>query len=94
VCLECKRKANVCIAVARGIACLGPVTQAGCGALCPSYDRGCYGCYGPMETPNTDSLTSQFRILGRTDDQISQAFRGFNAWAWQFRKASEECERK
>jgi sulfhydrogenase subunit delta len=94
VCLECKRKANVCIPVARGIACLGPVTQAGCGALCPSYDRGCYGCYGPMETPNTDSLTSQFRILGRTDDQISQAFRGFNAWAWQFRKASEECERK
>ena len=56
--------------MARGIACLGPVTQAGCGALCPSYDRGCYGCYGPMETPNTASLTSQFRILGQTDDQI------------------------
>jgi sulfhydrogenase subunit delta len=94
VCLECKRKANVCIEVARGTACMGPVTQAGCGALCPSYDRGCYGCYGPMETPNTASLTDQFRILGQTDLQISQAFRGFNAWAWQFRKASEECERK
>jgi sulfhydrogenase subunit delta len=94
VCLECKRRANVCIAVARGIACLGPVTQAGCGALCPTYDRGCYGCYGPMVTPNAASLTSQFRILGQTDLQIMQAFRGFNAWAWQFRKASEECERK
>ena len=93
VCIECKRRANVCIAVARGIPCLGPVTQAGCGALCPSYDRGCYGCYGPMETPNTASLTSQFRILGQTDAQVSRAFRGFNAWAWQFRKASEECER-
>jgi sulfhydrogenase subunit delta len=94
VCLECKRKASVCVAVARGIPCLGPVTQAGCGALCPSYDRGCYGCYGPMESPNTASLTSQFRILGQADDQVVRAFRGFNAWAWQFRKASEECERK
>jgi sulfhydrogenase subunit delta len=92
VCIDCKRKANVCIAVARGIACLGPVTQAGCGALCPSYDRGCYGCYGPMETPNTASLTNQFRILGQADDQVVRAFRGFNAWSWQFRKASEECE--
>jgi coenzyme F420-reducing hydrogenase gamma subunit len=94
VCIECKRKANVCIAVARGIACLGPVTQAGCGALCPSYDRGCYGCYGPMETSNTASLTNQFRILGQADDQMVRAFRGFNAWSWQFRKASEECEHK
>jgi sulfhydrogenase subunit delta len=94
VCLECKRQANVCIAVARGIACLGPVTQAGCGALCPSYDRGCFGCFGPMETPNTASLTNQFRTLGEADDQIARVFRSFNAWAWQFRKASEECERK
>ncbi len=94
VCIECKRKANVCISVARGIACLGPVTQAGCGALCPSYDRGCYGCYGPMETSNTASLTKQFRVLGQGDDQIVRAFRGFDAWAWQFRKASEECEHK
>jgi sulfhydrogenase subunit delta len=93
VCLECKRKPNVCIAVARGVACLGPVTQAGCGALCPSYDRACYGCFGPMESPNTASLTDQFRILGQTGDQIARAFRGFNAWAWQFRKASEESER-
>lgn len=92
VCIDCKRKANVCIAVARGIACLGPVTQAGCGALCPSYDRGCYGCYGPMETPNTASLTNQLRILGQADDQVVRAFRGFNAWSWQYRKASEECE--
>ena len=94
VCIDCKRKANVCLAVARGIACLGPVTQAGCGALCPSYDRGCYGCYGPMETPNTASLTNQLRILGQGDDQNVRAFRGFNAWSWQFRKASEECEHK
>lgn len=94
VCMDCKRKGNVCIAVAKGVACLGPVTQAGCGALCPSFDRGCYGCYGPMESPNTSSLTNTFRILGQKDDQISRVFRGFNAWAWQFRKASEECEHR
>ena len=62
-------------------------------SLCPTFDRGCYGCYGPMETPNTASLTSQFRILGQSDSEISRMFRGFNAWSWQFRKASEECER-
>jgi sulfhydrogenase subunit delta len=94
VCLECKRQQNVCVAVARGIPCLGPATQAGCGALCPSFDRGCYGCYGPMETPNTKSLTNQFRILGQSDRQIADAFRSFNAWSWQFREAAEECERK
>ena len=93
VCMECKRRGNVCIAVAQGIACLGPVTQAGCGAICPSFNRGCYGCYGPMESPNTASLVNQFRILGQSDPQIARAFRSFNAWAWQFRKASEECER-
>jgi hypothetical protein len=70
------------------------VTQAGCGALCPSYDRGCYACYGPMESPNTGSLANQLRILGQSSGQVVRAFRGFNAWAWQFRKTSEECERQ
>ena len=93
VCMECKRRGNVCLAVAEGIACMGPVTQAGCSAICPSFHRGCYGCYGPMETPNTQALTNQFRVLGQTDQQIARAFRGFNAWSWRFRKASEECER-
>jgi coenzyme F420-reducing hydrogenase gamma subunit len=93
VCIECKRRANVCVAVARGIACMGPVTQAGCGALCPAFDRGCFGCFGPMETPNTKSLTRQFRVLGQSDEEISRAYRSFSAWSWQFRRASEECER-
>jgi len=68
------------------------VTQAGCGALCPSYNRGCYGCYGPMETANTTALAHHFHLLGQSDAQITRAFRGFNAWSWQFRKASEEYE--
>lgn len=93
VCLECKRRGNVCITVAKGVPCLGPVTHAGCGALCPSFDRGCYGCFGPMETPNTTALIARFRALGQSDDQTSRAFRGFNAWAWPFRKASDDAER-
>ena len=60
VCMECKRRENVCVMVAHGTPCLGPVTHAGCGALCPSYNRGCYGCYGPMESPNT-------AVTGRLD---------------------------
>lgn len=93
VCVECKRKGNVCVMVAHGTPCLGPVTHAGCGALCPSYSRGCYGCYGPMETPNTQSLSNEFRILGQSNQEITHAFRGFNAWSWPFRKASDEAER-
>ena len=58
VCTECKRRGTVCVTVAHGTPCLGPVTHAGCGALCPAYNRGCYGCFGPMETPNTGALVS------------------------------------
>ncbi len=61
VCMECKRRGNVCVMVAHGTPCLGPVTHAGCGALCPAHDRGCYGCFGPMETPNTASLSGWMR---------------------------------
>jgi coenzyme F420-reducing hydrogenase gamma subunit len=57
VCMECKMKGNICVTVAYRIPCLGPVTHAGCGALCPSYRRGCYGCYGPKETANPLALT-------------------------------------
>lgn len=92
VCIECKRRGNVCGAVTQGTACLGPVTQAGCGALCPDFHRACFGCFGPMESPNTRSLINRFRILGQSDPQIARAFRGLNAWALQFRKASEECQ--
>ncbi|MBM3748709.1 MAG: oxidoreductase [Acidobacteria bacterium] len=93
VCLECKRRGAVCVAVAGGTPCLGPVTQAGCGALCPAYRRGCYGCFGPMESANTPALVEQLRRLGSSDDEILRAFRSFSAWAWQFRQASERAER-
>jgi len=93
LCIECKMKGNVCVMVAGGIPCLGPVTQAGCGAICPSYDRGCFGCFGPMETPNTASLSARFGELNFGKDDIVRAFRGFNAFAEPFRKESEAHEK-
>lgn len=92
VCTECKRKGVVCVMVAQSIPCLGPVTHAGCGALCPSYNRGCYGCYGPKETPNTDSISRQWKLLGVSSDDLVRSFRSFNAYAEPFRKASEANE--
>jgi len=89
VCIECKRRGNVCVTVAHGTPCLGPVTQAGCGALCPAHDRGCYGCFGPMETPNTASLSAWTRGLGAETPDLIRAYRSFNANAPAFRAASE-----
>jgi sulfhydrogenase subunit delta len=93
VCMECKRAGNVCVMVAHGTPCLGPVTHAGCGALCPSYHRGCYGCYGPMESPNTGSLAGWMRNrLGSERPQLARSFRTFNANSPAFRAESESQE--
>ncbi len=90
VCVECKLKGNVCVMVAHGTPCLGPVTHAGCGALCPSYDRGCYGCYGPMETPNAPALSGCARRRSAwTSSALQRVYRTFNANAEAFRKESE-----
>jgi coenzyme F420-reducing hydrogenase gamma subunit len=94
VCAECKARGTVCVTVARGTPCLGPVTQAGCSALCPSYLRGCYGCFGPMESPNTDALRRGWEALGVPGDDVVRAFRTFNAQAPAFRAASESHERR
>jgi coenzyme F420-reducing hydrogenase gamma subunit len=91
VCVECKLRGNVCVMVT-GTPCLGPVTHAGCGALCPTYMRGCYGCYGPMEMPNTTSLSRAFRAAGYSDVDLVRAYRTFNANAPEFRRASEAVE--
>ncbi|HEY5564497.1 MAG TPA: oxidoreductase [Rhodothermia bacterium] len=88
VCHECKLRGTVCVMVAKGIPCLGPVTHAGCGALCPAYSRGCYGCYGPKEAPNAESLTRRMAELGLDRAGLLRIFRTFNAGAEAFRKQS------
>ncbi len=98
VCVDCKRRGTVCVTVAEGIPCLGPLTQAGCGgpaggALCPAYRRGCYGCFGPRETPNPASLAAWWLEHGDDREELVRRFRGFNAYADAFRKESEAHER-
>jgi coenzyme F420-reducing hydrogenase gamma subunit len=88
VCVECKRAGVVCVMVAQGIPCLGPITHAGCGALCPCYDRGCYGCYGPAKGPNVVSLARQLDSMAVAPEAIDRMLHTFNAWAPEFREAA------
>ncbi len=92
VCIECKRRGTTCVMVANGTPCVGPVTQAGCNAICPAFARGCYGCFGPMENPNTAALSALFLKLGVSRADVVRMFRGLNAYAEAFRVASEEME--
>lgn len=84
-CIECKMAGNLCVMVAHGTPCLGPVTHAGCGALCPGFARGCYGCFGPKETPNTGALADGLAALGADRDRIGRLFATFNTNAPAFR---------
>jgi sulfhydrogenase subunit delta len=90
VCLDCKMAGRVCVMVAHGTPCLGPVTHTGCGALCPRYDRGCYGCFGPVSAANTGSLARVMSAQGATSPELMRAFRTFNANAPTFRAESEK----
>ncbi len=92
VCEECKRRNNVCVLVAKGESCLGPVTQAGCGAICPAYGRGCYGCFGPAENANTEALGKTLLANGATHDQLARLYSTFNTAALDFKKAKEDHE--
>jgi sulfhydrogenase subunit delta len=85
VCAECKRRNIVCVAVAEGLTCLGPVTRSGCGALCPAYGRGCYGCFGPRESANGEGLAAWLERDGSAD--TARSFALFNAWSPAFRRA-------
>jgi coenzyme F420-reducing hydrogenase gamma subunit len=92
VCVECKVAGNVCVMVT-GTPCLGPVTHAGCGALCPSFHRGCYGCFGPSETVNAGSMERALRAWDVAELELVRLLRTFNANAPEFRAASLELER-
>jgi coenzyme F420-reducing hydrogenase gamma subunit len=92
-CVECKLAGTVCVMVAAGTACLGPVTQAGCGNLCPACGRGCYGCFGPKEAPNTAALSARLRdSLGLERHSVRDLYRLFNANAPAFREESQRHE--
>ena len=89
VCLECKRNGNVCVLVTKQMPCMGPVTQLGCGALCPSVGRACYQCYGPSENPNTHSLGKWFVGFGIMPEAITRKFWHINNQAKAFKEAGD-----
>lgn len=89
VCVECKLRGAVCVLVTSGTACLGPVTHAGCGALCPAVGRGCYGCFGPKDAPNTAALAATLVARGSTTIDVGRSFRTFTAAAPAFRREAE-----
>lgn len=92
LCMECKRRGLPCVMVAEGEACLGPVTQAGCGALCPALHRGCYGCFGPSEQPNMRSFGERLTGLGLTARDMKRKLRSFNGYLEPFKQASDHYE--
>ncbi len=89
VCVECKLKENLCVLVARNEPCMGPVTNAGCGALCPSYGRACYGCWGPMEDANAQALARQFERMGLSSQEIFCRFTQYASAKAEFRRGAE-----
>ena len=94
VCVECKLRGTECVTVARDLPCMGPITRAGCGAICPAYSRGCYGCFGPSETFNAASLAERWRALGDGGGEVVARLRGFNAWAKPVREESARQEKR
>ena len=92
VCVECKRRGTICVMVAHGTPCLGPVTQAGCGAICPAFNRGCYGCFGPQDTANTASMTRVWLSSGASAGEVTRVFHTFNAAAEPFAGAGTSDE--
>jgi len=94
LCVECKRRGYPCVLVSKGEPCLGPITQTGCGALCPSLSRPCYGCFGPMEQPNILSLAGRFEAFGFAPRDIKRMLRAFNGYLEPFKQASDDYEQR
>ena len=92
LCMACKRQQVVCVMVTRGEPCMGPVTRTGCGALCPSFGRDCYGCYGPSESPNTEALGRRFEGLGLVPEEVARRFLAINSQADDFLAAGKRWE--
>jgi len=84
VCMECKRQNAVCVMVAHGLPCMGPVTRTGCGALCPRFGRDCYACFGPAEQANTAALAQRLQGLGLPPADVARRFLFINSQAPAF----------
>jgi coenzyme F420-reducing hydrogenase gamma subunit len=94
VCLECKRRGNICVVVSQGFPCLGPVVHGGCGAICPANGRGCYGCFGPSRNGNFGALVSSMIPHDRYPNETANLLRSFSSHAPAFRAAADAALKK
>jgi len=92
VCLDCKRNGNLCVLVADGVPCLGPITRTGCGALCPASSRGCYGCFGPAPSAELPAMVPILKSLERHPKETVQLLRSFTGYAPAFRQAADKLQ--
>jgi coenzyme F420-reducing hydrogenase gamma subunit len=92
VCMDCKRAGHPCVVVTKGEPCMGPVTRAGCGALCPGLGRDCYGCFGPSDDPNPGALVEQWMQSGLSRRDATLRLRGIAGWRREFREAADRLE--
>lgn len=79
LCMACKRSGNVCVLITGQSPCMGPVTRTGCGAICPSFGKACYSCYGPSEQPNCRSLANRLHGIGLLEDEVIDLFAQFHS---------------
>ena len=91
VCNECKVKNHTCLMVTRKEACLGNVTQAGCGALCIGMGRTCFGCYGPAENSQPMNLSNYLRKTGFPSEEIQNRFLHIHNQRKPFQEAGENA---
>jgi len=85
VCVECKFNENICLITTKKLPCMGPVISAGCGAICPTLNRECEGCFGPMSNPNAAALAGIFKNIGLNDAEIKRKFRKYAGMSPEFR---------
>lgn len=79
VCVECKLKENLCV-LNYGISCLGPITRAGCGAICPSVGVGCDGCRGKTTSANTAGMLIALAEHGLDKHEYSNKLKLFQSY--------------
>jgi len=91
VCMECKRQLNNCVMVTKQLPCMGAVTHGGCGALCPSFGRDCYACFGPAEHINTASLANRLVGIGLDKSRIRQRFHLVHSNVPSFKQSGESA---
>ncbi len=89
VCVECKRKENVCV-FEKGMICMGPVARAGCGADCPSAGAWCEACRGFIDNPNDNAHWEVLQKYGITPEEIMQRYNMFCSYELEERQAKQQ----